>query len=56
MPMQKASNRQRFYENQSKEMVDAVNQQLMNQNDARMPIRNNSKTQVTKGKTPTFQN
>jgi hypothetical protein len=56
MPMQKANNRQRFYENQSKEMVDAVNQQLMNQNDGRMPIRNNSKTQVTRGKTPTFQN
>jgi len=55
MPMQKAENRQRHYEGKSTEMVDAVNQQLMSQSDSRMPIRNNSKTKVTKGRTPTFQ-
>jgi hypothetical protein len=55
MPLQKAENRQKYYENQSSEMVDAVNQQLMNGNNSRMPIRNNSKSQVTKGKTPRFQ-
>ena len=55
MPMQKAQNRQKYYEGQSSEMVDAVNQQLMSQSDSRMPIRNNSKTQVTKGRTPSFQ-
>jgi hypothetical protein len=55
MPLQKAENRQRFYENKSSEMVDAVNQQLMSQSDSRMPIRNSSKSQVTKGKTPKFQ-
>ena len=55
MPLQKAENRQRFYESKSSEMVDAVNQQLMSQSDSRMPIRNSSKSQVTKGKTPKFQ-
>ena len=55
MPIRKAENRQRYFENQSREMVDAVNAQLMNQSDSRMPIRNNSKTQVTKGRTPKFQ-
>lgn len=55
MPMRKAENRQAYFENQSREMVDAVNQQLMSQSDGRMPIRNNSKTQVTKGRTPKFQ-
>ena len=55
MPMQKAQSRQKYYEGQSSEMVDAVNQQLMSNNNSRMPIRNNSKSQVTKGKTPRFQ-
>ena len=55
MPLRKAQSRQRYYENQSNEMVDAVNQQLMGQSDSRMPIRNNSKSQVTKGRTPKFQ-
>jgi len=55
MPIKKAESRQRYFEDQSREMVDAVNAQLMNQSDARMPIRNNSKTQVTKGRTPKFQ-
>ena len=55
MPLRKAQSRQRYYENQSNEMVDAVNQQLMGQSDSRMPIRNNSKSQITKGRTPKFQ-
>lgn len=55
MPIAKAESRQRHFENVSREMVDAVNAQLMNSNDSRMPIRNNSKTQVTKGRTPKFQ-
>jgi hypothetical protein len=55
MPLRKAQSRQRYYENQSNEMVDAVNQQLMGQNDSRMPIRNNSKSQVTRGRAPKFQ-
>lgn len=55
MPLKKAQNRQAYYEGQSQEMVEAVNQQLMGQNDARMPIRNSSKTNVTRGRTPSFQ-
>lgn len=55
MPLKKAQNRQAYYENQSREMVDAVNNQLMSQSDARMPIRNSSKTNVTRGRTPKFQ-
>jgi len=55
MPLAKSQSRQRYYENKSREMVDAVNQQLMGQNDSRMPIRNTSKSSVTKGRTPKFQ-
>jgi len=55
LPLRKAQARQAHYENASREMVDAVNAQLMNSSDSRMPIRNNSKTQVTKGRTPKFQ-
>jgi len=55
MPLKKAQNRQAYYEGQSQEMVDAVNQQLMGQSDSRMPIRNSSKTNVTRGRTPSFQ-
>ena len=55
MPLAKAQSRQRYYEGKSQEMVDAVNQQLMGSNDSRMPIRNTSKSSVTKGRTPNFQ-
>ena len=55
MPLAKAENRQKYYEEQSSNMVDAVNQQLMSGNNSRMPIKNNSKCQITKGKTPRFQ-
>lgn len=50
-----AESRQEFYENKSRNMVRAVNQQLMSQSDSRMPISNNSKTSVTKGRQPNFQ-
>lgn len=56
MPMAKANSRQAYYENKSNEMVEAVNSQLMSQSDSRMPIRNNSKSNITKGRTPSFQN
>jgi len=55
MPLAKSQSRQRYYENKSAEMVEAVNSQLMNSNDSRMPIRNTSKSRVTKGRTPNFQ-
>ena len=55
MPLEKAENRQKYYENQSSEMVDAVNQQLMSGNNSRMPISNNSKSKVVTGRQPNFQ-
>lgn len=54
MPIRRAEARQRHFEQQSAEMVDAVNSQLENAGDRRMPVRNQSKSNVTKGRTPTF--
>jgi len=54
MPIGRAEARQRYFENRSAEMVDAVNSQLENASDRRMPIQNASKTNVTKGRTPSF--
>lgn len=60
MPMARALARKEFFENKSREMMDAVNSQLnsVNQNarDARERIRNNSRSQVTVGTGPKFQN
>jgi hypothetical protein len=55
MPTELAESRQEFYENRSREMVDAVNAQLMNSSDSRMPISNQSRTQISRGKQPKFQ-
>lgn len=55
MPTAKAVSRKEFYEKRSDEMMDAVNRQLENASDSRMPIRNSSKSSVTKGRSPVFQ-
>ena len=55
MPTELAESRQRFYENRSREMVQAVNSQLLSNSDSRMPISVNSKTNVSRGKSPAFQ-
>ena len=55
MPTELAESRQEFYENRSREMVDAVNAQLMNSSDSRMPISNQSRTQISRGKQSKFQ-
>jgi hypothetical protein len=55
MPAELAESRQRFYENRSREMVQAVNSQLLSNSDSRMPISVNSKTNVSRGKSPSFQ-
>lgn len=55
MPTELAESRQEFYENRSREMVQAVNSQLMNSSDSRMPISNASKTNVSRGKSASFQ-
>ena len=39
----------------TKEVVDAVNMQLMRNSDSRMPISNTSRSQVTTGRRPSFQ-
>ena len=54
LPIKRAEARQRHFENASAEMVDAGNAQLENSSDRRMPIQNQSKTNVTKGRTPSF--
>jgi len=55
MPLERAISRQEFYEQRSRDMVRAVNSQLMGSNDSRMPISNNSQTKVSRGKVPKFQ-
>ena len=55
MPQGQADARIKYYEKKSRDMVDAVNQQLMSQNDSRMPISNQSTSSVTKGRHPKFQ-
>lgn len=54
LPFAKAKARQLHFEQKSSEMVDAVNSQLEGASDRRMPVRNQSKSNVTKGRTPTF--
>jgi hypothetical protein len=56
MPVGRAVARQKFYEKKSSDMVDAVNAQLMKgNNSSRMPISNNSKSTIIKGRHPNFQ-
>ena len=55
MPKELAESRKDFYEGRSRDMVEAVNAQLMNSSDSRMPISNNSRTQVSRGKQAKFQ-
>tara|TARA_R110000772_G_scaffold127097_6_gene234231 strand:- start:3269 stop:3760 length:492 start_codon:yes stop_codon:yes gene_type:complete len=54
IPTGKAVARKEFYENKSREMIDAVNSQLEKSSDSRMPISNRSRSQVTKGRLPSF--
>ena len=55
MPSDLAESRQEFYEQKSREAVGAVNAQLMRNSDSRMPISNTSRSRVTTGKQPSFQ-
>jgi len=50
MTKARALSRKEFYENKSREMVDAVNSQLMRESTSAMPISNASRTRVTRGK------
>lgn len=55
MPEGRAIARREHYENKANELMHAVNSQLMSNNDSRMPIYNNSKSTVSRGKSPKFQ-
>jgi len=55
MPTDLAESRQEFYENKSREAVQAVNMQLMNSSDSRMPISNSSRSKITTGRRASFQ-
>ena len=49
-----AEARNKYYQDKSDSMIDAVNQQLMSNSDSRMPISNNSKSKTTVGRQPKF--
>ena len=49
-----AEARNKYYQEKSDGMMDAVNQQLMSNNDSRMPIQNSSKSKTTVGRQPKF--
>ncbi|MAU75329.1 MAG: hypothetical protein CL831_00460 [Crocinitomicaceae bacterium] len=55
MPEGRAIARTEHYENKAQNLMNAVNSQLMSNNDSRMPIYNNSKSTVSRGKSPKFQ-
>ena len=55
MPKGKIAARQRYFQNKSDNLMTAVNSQLENSSDSRMPITNNSKSSITRGRSPTFQ-
>lgn len=55
MPLGKLAARKRYYETKSKELIDAVNSQLEGASDSRMPITNNNRSSVTRGRRPSFQ-
>ena len=55
LPTGKVTARRKHYENKANDMMDAVNAQLMSGNNSRMPITNSSKSVITKGRQPSFQ-
>ena len=55
MPTGKYQARSRYFQDKSEQLMQAVNAQLENSNDSRMPISNNSKSSVTRGRVPSFQ-
>ena len=49
------ANLKTHFQKKSEDLMNAIDMQLESNNDARMPISNNSKTQIIKGRQPTFQ-
>ena len=55
IPTGKYEARSKFYRDKSKAMNEAIEAQLMGNNNSRMPISNNSKSKVVTGRQPNFQ-
>ena len=55
IPTFKLEAKKAHYLKKTNEMMDAVNQQLMSQSNSQAPISNTSKSSVTKGRRPSFQ-
>ena len=55
MDARRAESRKRYFENKNAQQMDAVNAQLMKHQDSRAPISNSSKSTVTTGRQPRFQ-
>ena len=55
IPTKKLEAKKEFYRKKSAEQMEAVNLQLMKSSNSSMPISNNSKSTVVKGRTPKFQ-
>ncbi len=55
LPTYKADARQEHFRLKSQNLMHAVNSQLENSSDSKMPITNNSKSSVTRGRQPSFQ-
>tara|TARA_R100000315_G_scaffold15474_1_gene5263 strand:- start:631 stop:1122 length:492 start_codon:yes stop_codon:yes gene_type:complete len=55
IPTFKLEAKKAHYLKKSGEMMDAVNKQLMSQSNSQAPISNTSKSSVTKGRRPSFQ-
>ena len=55
IPTGRIEARKAYYKNKSDSLMDAVNSQLMKNNNSRMPISNSRKTQTIRGRTPKFQ-
>jgi hypothetical protein len=55
IPTVKLEAKRKYYRDKANKMLDAVNAQLMNSSNSRMPISNNSKSRTFKGRNPNFQ-
>jgi len=55
IPTRIFESRSAYYKKKSDALMNAVDSQLMKTNNSRMPISNTSKTTITKGRTPSFQ-
>ena len=55
IPTGRIDARKAYYKDKTDSLMEAVNSQLMKNNNSRMPISNSSKSQIIRGRTPKFQ-